>query len=221
MKKGWIKLYRQFLEWEWYSDNNCTRVFLHCLLKANHQDKNYKGVLITRGSFVTSYEIMCKEIGLTLQQLRTAMKKLEMTGEITRKSTSKGTVITICNYSTYQYEDPESNEWDNNEVTNKQQTNNKRITTTKNEKNEKNANNEKKYIIPTLIEIEEYFIASGKIRSLDTKIEAENFRNYYEDLGWRNTKGKRIQNWKLQANTWSNNYLKYNKTNEHKYVDPF
>ena len=41
MGKGWIKLHRQFLEWEWYDEPNCTRVFLHCLLKANHKDKRY------------------------------------------------------------------------------------------------------------------------------------------------------------------------------------
>ena len=32
---GWISLYRKFTEWEWYTDANTMRVFLHLLLKAN------------------------------------------------------------------------------------------------------------------------------------------------------------------------------------------
>ena len=38
---GWIKIHRQILEWEWYSDTNTFRVFLHLLLKANHKEKKY------------------------------------------------------------------------------------------------------------------------------------------------------------------------------------
>jgi hypothetical protein len=62
---GWIKLHRQILEWEWYSDNNCFRVFLHLILKANHKEKRYKGIELNSGQIITSRDILAKETGLT------------------------------------------------------------------------------------------------------------------------------------------------------------
>lgn len=144
MNKGWIKLHRQFLEWEWYDDPNTLRLFLHCLLKANHKDKKYRGDLIKRSTFVTSLEVLAFELNLSTQQIRTSLSKLEKTGEINRHSNRQGTIVTVCNYNTYQTEDSESNTQSNKRVTDEQQTSNKRVTTTKNEKNDKNVNNDKK-----------------------------------------------------------------------------
>jgi hypothetical protein len=63
---GFIKLHRQLLDWEWYSDNNTFRVFIHCLLKANYKDKNWKGIQIKRGQFVTSTSKLSTELGLSI-----------------------------------------------------------------------------------------------------------------------------------------------------------
>ena len=41
MNEGFIKIYRQLLEWEWYTDTNTKVLFLHCLLKANFKTKKY------------------------------------------------------------------------------------------------------------------------------------------------------------------------------------
>ena len=136
--KGWIKLHRRFLEWEWYDDANTLRLFLHCLLKANHKDKSYRGTLIKRSTFVTSLEILAFELNMSVQNIRTSLGKLEKTGEINRQSNRIGTLITVCNYDTYQSEDTESNKPTNKEVTDDQHTINTELTTTKNEKKEKN-----------------------------------------------------------------------------------
>lgn len=216
MDKGWIKLHRQFLEWEWYDEPNCLRVFLHCLLKANHKDKRYRGDVIKRGTFVTSLEILSFELNLTIQQIRTVFDKLESTGEINRQSNRRGTILNICNYNSYQNEEIKNNKQDNSKVTGKQQTSNRKLTGTKNEKNEKNENN----IVPTLSEVEEYFKESNKIDKSHVKLEAENFINHYESLDWKRNR-KKIKNWKLQASTWSNNYLKFNTTKRNVHDNPF
>ena len=49
MNDGWVKLHRQLLDWEWYTDINTKVVFLHCLIKANWEDKRWRGVVIKRG----------------------------------------------------------------------------------------------------------------------------------------------------------------------------
>lgn len=133
MSQGWIKLHRKILDWEWYDDPKTFRLFIHCLLKANHKDKKWRGNKISRGSFITSLNNLSLETGLSLQQVRTCLDKLESTNEINKASTSVNTCVTIINYDDYQS--------DNTPITNDQQTSNKRVTTTKNEKNVKNDNN--------------------------------------------------------------------------------
>lgn len=136
-----LKLYYKFLEWEWYTNANVMRLFIHCLLKANRQTKKWQGITIERGSFITSYNHLAIELNLSTQQVRTALDKLENTGEITRRITrnqqGSNTMIIVNNYNEYQ----PSNTQDNTQITLKQHSNNTQITTTKecnNVYNEKN-----------------------------------------------------------------------------------
>lgn len=46
---GWIKLHRQLLTWEWYDEPNTLRLFLHLLLKANIEPKEWRGTMIQPG----------------------------------------------------------------------------------------------------------------------------------------------------------------------------
>lgn len=78
----WVKLYTNLLKWEWYSDKNTTRLFIHCLLKANWKDGKFEGKEIKRGSFVTSLPKLSEETGLSIQQVRTSLKHLISTGEL-------------------------------------------------------------------------------------------------------------------------------------------
>lgn len=123
----YLKLYYKMLEWEWYTDANVMRLFIHCLLKANRFDKKWHGVEIKAGSFITSYENLAFETGLSVQQIRTAINKLTSTGEITYKSTSRYSMIIVNSWIEYQAEQQTNNK----QITNKQQTNNKQVTTTR------------------------------------------------------------------------------------------
>ena len=138
----YIKLHRKFMEWEWYKNWNVFTVFIHCLLKANWKDKKWEWDIIKRWEFITSYQTLANELSwkhnkFTVMQVRTALKKLNVTGEITIKTTNKFTIVKVNNYNEYQV----NNTQDNNQITNKQQTNNNQITTTKNDKNDKNEKN--------------------------------------------------------------------------------
>lgn len=106
---NYIKLSRNLLDWGWYKDANTSRVFLHCLLKANWKDGEYYGVRIPRGSFVSSYAKLYSELNLSLQAVRTSMKHLISTNEVTNKGYSKFSVFTVVKYSQYQEANKESN----------------------------------------------------------------------------------------------------------------
>jgi len=135
--EGFVKLYRQIFEWEWYTDANTSRLFIHLILKANHKTKSFKGNIIECGQTITSINSLTKELDLTPNKIRRSLNNLVSTGEITIEATNKFSLITVCNYTSFH----ENCGDDNKETTNKPQTKNKQTTTTKNDKNDKNVNN--------------------------------------------------------------------------------
>lgn len=180
---GWIKIHRQILDWEWYSDNNSFRVFMHLILKANHKEKRYKGIELKSGSVITSRDILAFETGLSVQQIRTALDKLKSTNEITIETSSKGTIIQVVKYEKYQLTTSES--------TNEQPTSNQQVTTNKNEKKERSI-----FKPPTFNDILEYCMQNN------LQLDGTDFINYYESNGWMVGKNK-MKDWKATVRRWS------------------
>lgn len=116
-KEGWISLYRKFLDWQWYDYPTVKIVFLHCLLSANHKPTKWRDLTIKRGQLITSYEKLAAHNGLSIQQVRTAIEKLQSTNEITYQSTSRYSIITIKNYNLYQDSNIQKTEANNKRAT--------------------------------------------------------------------------------------------------------
>lgn len=105
---NYIKIDRKILEWEWYSNINTCRLFVHMLLKANWKDGKFEGKVIPRGSFISSYPTLERETQLTNREIRTAIEHLKTTGELTVKKTNRYSVFTINNYNLYQVSDSQN-----------------------------------------------------------------------------------------------------------------
>ncbi len=140
--QGWIKLHRELTKWEWYQDANTMRGFLHVLLMANHKQAKWKGNVIERGQLITSREHLANELGLSIQNVRTSLSKLKKSENLTIKSTKQFTLISVCNYDTYQSSEVQANQQTNQQLTNDQPTTNQQLTTNKNDKNKNNEKNE-------------------------------------------------------------------------------
>lgn len=93
--------------------------------------------MIERWSFLTSNSTLSKETWLSVQQVRSSIKKLESTSEVTKEWHTTYTIIKLNNYDKYQSD----NKQDNKPVTNEQQTSNKRVTTTNKINNNNKINN--------------------------------------------------------------------------------
>lgn len=183
---GWLSLHRAYLEWEWYDDHNVSRVFLHCLLKANYKDKRYKGKVIKRGSFITGRDILAAEVGLSVQSLRTSLDKLKSTSELTIKTTPKGTEIQVNNYEKYQQV--------TSELTSNQPASNQQVTTT-NKETSKQRNN--KTPIPPFSKFSEY--ANTKAKENGIILDQSKLKLKYEawkEGGWKTGNDKPIKRWK-------------------------
>ena len=162
LQNGYVKIYRSMLNWEWFKDINTTHLFIYCLIKANFQEKNYQGIKINRGQFMTSYDKMCAETGLSKSKIRTAIKHLILTQELTQTSHKQYSIITVNNYNDYQKDNINFS----TPLTYQSHTFDTPLTSTNNEKNdnkEKNEKNtylynEKTKIDPYINPIKNYFI---------------------------------------------------------------
>ena len=99
---NYVKISRSILDWEWWMDMNTTRVFLYMIIRANWKEGNFKGIEISRGSFVASIASISAGTGLTNDEVRTAIRHLIKSKNITKQSTNKYTVFTVLNYDLYQ-----------------------------------------------------------------------------------------------------------------------
>lgn len=139
--EGWVKLYRELLAksiWESSTpEQKC--VLITVLLLASHKQKDWiwqgKRFTVKPGQFVTSLSSLASTAGVTIQNVRTSLVKLEKYEFLTSQSTNTGRLISIVNWELYQDDDEEPNKPSNKELTKSQQRANKELTTIKNVKN--------------------------------------------------------------------------------------
>lgn len=205
-KGGYISLHRQILDWEWFRDTNTLALFIYLLLSANYTDSRFMGKKIRRGQVVTSLGTMAEKTGLSIQNVKTSLKHLILTGEITNESNRKCRIITIVKYDEYQKVTNDLTE----ELTSNQQTTNKQLTNSqqhhnKNNKNNKGINNNtltgvgpraQRFVPPTVEEVVAFCEEAG------ITIDAERFVGYYESIGWKVGRNP-MKDWKAAARSWA------------------
>lgn len=96
---GFVAFPRSLTDWEWYTEQNTSRVFFHLLLTANYKEKQWHGITIRPGQLVTSRASLAKQLKMSEQSVRTALEHLKLTSYITSKTGSKYSIITINNYA--------------------------------------------------------------------------------------------------------------------------
>lgn len=147
--EGWVKIHRSITKWEWYDDSKTVHLFFHLLLSANHKNGNWRGQEIKRGQVITGRKKLSSVTGISERSIRTCLERLESTNEVTIKTTSKNSVITIVKYDFYQgcevIDQPNDQQTTKYRPSTDQQT-----TTNKNDNNVKNEENEKETKLPKL-----------------------------------------------------------------------
>lgn len=199
LESGYIKLYRSLLNWEWYDDINTKTVFLHLLLTVSIEESKWHGITIKRGSRVSSYAVLAEETKLSVDKVRTAIKHLETTGEITRCRHPKYTVFTVNNYDKFQnvpsisQGDSQSNP---NEVPRSSQQY-KKIEEDKEDNYLSFLDAEKeKNAPPTFEEVQKYAEENG----IETDL--KRFYSYYEQHQWKTKNGDDITDWTATLRYW-------------------
>lgn len=117
----WIKLDRNILGWRWFQDAKTLQMFIYLIIKANTTDHDFERITVHRGQLVTSYSHLAKDLGISVQSARTAIKHLKLTGEITIKAYPKYSLITVLNYGYYQKTQQAKQQASNKQLTSNQQ----------------------------------------------------------------------------------------------------
>ena len=96
----WVKLYRKIEQWRWYTHPKMVHLLIHFLIKAK--------AILSGNDFTfqleTSYNLLSKETGISVQSVRTCIKKMQSSGviEFLPSSTNLFSTIRVCNYENYQ-----------------------------------------------------------------------------------------------------------------------
>jgi uncharacterized phage protein (TIGR02220 family) len=134
---GWIKLHRQILESRYGKNLEIMGMFASLLLMANHKKGfTYDGTMINPGQFMVSKLQLSKLFSLSESKVRRILTKLEIDGQISVKSSTKNTIITITNWDKYQNDYCDDDE----QATNERRTTDEQAATNKNDNNNKNNN---------------------------------------------------------------------------------
>jgi len=104
---GYIKLDQKITEWQWFDDPEMLALWVHLLLAASGEDKEWQGEPIPRGTLVTSVAKLAIKTGISASKVQNGLRRLKKSGEITTEGTNKWTKITILNYDLYQKEESE------------------------------------------------------------------------------------------------------------------
>lgn len=135
MHRGFVKIWRCIDDWAWSCDPIVLGVFVRMVMMANWKDKQWQGITVKRGQFVSSRHKLAELFGLSDQQMRTVLFKLKSTGEATSTSTSKYTLYTIENYDKFQNDahaiNQQSNQQSNQPSTTTKEVKNKEVKKTK------------------------------------------------------------------------------------------
>lgn len=197
LESGYVRLYRSFLAWEWYTDSNTKDLFLHLILTANWEPKKWRGITVERGQRVYSRASLAREMRLSERSVRTSLNHLISTGEVTNQTTPQYSIITIKNYDLYQQAA--------NETTSDRPATDQPSTSDRPQlKKDKESKNDKKAIKresiafshPSLDDVIAY------CEERESPVDPKKFFDYFNAGGWVDSRGNHVKNWKQKLITW-------------------
>lgn len=230
---GWIKVYRDLLDKPiWVESTPEQKIILITILMiVNHQKKEWewrgKPYRVKPGQVITSLDSIAQKCGkgISVQNVRTALKRFERYEFLTNESTNKNRLITIVNWDFYQHKEDGLT----SKLTGSQQITNKHLTTNKNDKELKNG---KEGIKPFSRKSKAYDEESTpyqlslrlfkNIRKNNPTFRAPNLQKWSDDFRLMMERDNRTEkqityliNWCQQDSFWKGNILSPSKLRKH------
>ena len=185
---GWVRLYRKTLESAVFQNPVMLKIWIWCLLKANHEGRSVfvrtgRGetlVNLQPGQFIFGRNSASKELSLPASTIHDVMMRFRKTGNLTIFPDSHFSIVSISKWNDYQAENPTGNPTGNRQATDT----NKNV---KNVKNVKKESNFSKSLVSLFSEVESGFTPED----LQHK---QNFLDYWTEA---NPNGKK-ERWQME-----------------------
>ncbi|OVZ96393.1 DNA replication protein [Yersinia frederiksenii] len=105
--KGFALMHRQFMDSKLYKDSQAVHLWLHFIMKANHESKQVStdigDMVIGRGQFITGRPTLVTETGISDNKVKSLLDTFCRMGMITRESYGRNfTRITLVKYDKFQ-----------------------------------------------------------------------------------------------------------------------
>lgn len=194
---GWIKLHRSLINDSlWKASTPEQKVVLvTILLMVNRAEAEWEWqgekFRCQPGQKITSLQSIQEACGkgISIKNVRTAIKKLVKHGFLASEAASTGRLITINNWEKYQGSDVIKA----SQAANKRQTSGKQVATNKNDKTNKTV-----FVAPTYEEVLDF------AQSKDRADLAKRFFDHYEEANppWTDNRGSPIRSWRQKFNNW-------------------
>jgi len=149
--RGWFKTWRKIKDSQVFHNEGLLKVWTWCLIKASHKTRwstikvgrTITEVEIHRGQFLFGRDVAAKELRMKPTTAYKRMLKLKKMRNIDINSNSNYSIVSICNYDTYQGDEDDKEQQreqaGDRQVTGKEQAGD----TDKNKENKKNDQKEK------------------------------------------------------------------------------
>lgn len=89
------------LHFDWFNEYQTRHLWIYLLLKANTEPVAFKSTVIDKGELMTTVSSLSTATGLTVSQVRTALKKLADSNSIKVTPTNKHSIIEIIGFSAF------------------------------------------------------------------------------------------------------------------------
>lgn len=218
MHRGYVKLWRKSRESAVFQDAHLWHLWTYCLMSANHEEKHVivdrllKPVTVKRGQFVTGRYALhegCypkhKQTDPSPSSVWRHLELLRDMGNLNIETNSKFSMITICNFSTYNDHHSQDEQQNEQQVNSKRTASEQQVNTTKNDKELKRSiKGTAAFVKPTLVEVTAYCLQRKN------EIDPEEFIAHYETNGWKVGKSQApMRNWQAAVITWEKNAKRY------------
>lgn len=209
MAGNWLKLHRKALDSQAFANQWLWYLWSWCLMKACWKPCWLRcGRQLLPGQFLTGREQGASELRVSPSKWYRGMQILQQRQQVVIESNSLGTIVTICNWRTYQEDTPEEWTAGGQRVDSERTAGGQRVNTNK-EGQEGQEGKESKshartdaFIRPTLDEVTAYCRGRGN------RVDAAAFVAHYQSNGWK-VGPNPMKDWKAAVRTWERNEGKF------------
>ena len=102
--QNFIKLDRQILDNDIMKDPLSFQLFVYCILRAEWQTVNDKGVIVPRGSFMTTIREVAQDLGCTYINVKTRLRNMSNcnTKYLSKLRIGNRLMVTVVKYNKWQ-----------------------------------------------------------------------------------------------------------------------